>query len=261
MYEVDVLVQGYPGRAICHGGLGWSTVTLLRGEGRCILVDVGGYATRKEIATQLGHLKVSPGDVTDTILTHAHHDHAVNFTLFPNATVWIGEDELAWAVQQVPGFNPIAELHVRELSVLDRVNRLKAGEVFLNCFQALPAPGHTPGHMVFHFSGNQQHLIFTGDAAKNRAELLSREVDMTGDVAQSTATIDMIWKLWRARGDTVLIPGHDLSMRLDEESRPVYIGERRAGIEAWFSETLGETTRFDLCQKGFGSSYRDSGAH
>ena len=32
MYEVNLLVQGFPGRAVCHGGLGWSTVTLLRGE-------------------------------------------------------------------------------------------------------------------------------------------------------------------------------------------------------------------------------------
>jgi len=41
MYQVDVLVQGYPGRSVCHGALGWSTVTLLRGGGRTILMDAG----------------------------------------------------------------------------------------------------------------------------------------------------------------------------------------------------------------------------
>ena len=32
MYKLDVLVQGYPGKSVCHGGLGWSTIALLRGQ-------------------------------------------------------------------------------------------------------------------------------------------------------------------------------------------------------------------------------------
>jgi hypothetical protein len=23
-YEIDILVQGYPGKTVCHGGLGWT---------------------------------------------------------------------------------------------------------------------------------------------------------------------------------------------------------------------------------------------
>ena len=44
MYKLDVLIQGYPGKSLCHGGLGWSTIALLRGGGRSILVDVGAFA-------------------------------------------------------------------------------------------------------------------------------------------------------------------------------------------------------------------------
>jgi hypothetical protein len=33
-YEIEIAVQGYPGKAVCHGGLGWSTIALLRGHGR-----------------------------------------------------------------------------------------------------------------------------------------------------------------------------------------------------------------------------------
>jgi len=29
-YAIDILVQGYPGKTVCHGGLGWSTIALLR---------------------------------------------------------------------------------------------------------------------------------------------------------------------------------------------------------------------------------------
>ena len=38
-YQLDVLVQGYPGRSVCHGGLGWSTIALLRGRGRIACVQ------------------------------------------------------------------------------------------------------------------------------------------------------------------------------------------------------------------------------
>jgi len=259
MYDVHVLVQGYPGRSVCHGGLGWSTVTLLRGGGRVILVDAGGYATRPEIGKQLSALRVSPLDVTDVVLTHAHHDHACNFTLFPEATVWIGQKELEWAVAQTPGFNPLAELHARELASLDRVQRLQGGQRFLQWFEAVDVPGHTPGHLAYYFTGNPQHLLFTGDAAKNRAELLSQDVAMTFDAVQSARSIETIWRYWRAHPETILIPGHDLSMRLDAEGQPEYLGTRRAGIEAWFSETLESTTFFDLTGGGkVGVGYRDA---
>lgn len=45
-WRIDVLVQGYPGKTVCHGGLGWSTIALLRGHGRVALVDVGSFAQR-----------------------------------------------------------------------------------------------------------------------------------------------------------------------------------------------------------------------
>ncbi len=115
-YQVDVLIQGFPGRAVCHGGLGWSTITLLRGNGRTILIDVGAFGVRKPLARQLDERHVKPAEVTDVVLTHAHYDHSINFTLFPNATVWIGAEELAWAVEEPPGFNPLPELYVRELA-------------------------------------------------------------------------------------------------------------------------------------------------
>jgi N-acyl homoserine lactone hydrolase len=257
MYQIDLLIQGFPGRAVCHGGLGWSTVTLLRGAGRVILVDVGAFGVRRELAKQLRERGVDPRDVTDVVLTHAHYDHAVNFTLFPEATVWIGADELTWAASQPPGFNPLPELYVRELASSTRVRRIVGEEEFLPGLQAIRAPGHTPGHLVFYLTANEVPVLFTGDAAKNRAELLSGEVDASEDRAQSSASLQTIWRYWRAQPGTVLVPGHDLSMCLDAAGQPEYIGERRAAIEAWFSQSLEFTTTIDLCcEAGFGPGYR-----
>ena len=246
MYTLDILVQGFPGKAVCHGGLGWSTIALLRSAGKAILIDVGAFGIRKPLQKQLRAHGLAAGDITDVVLTHAHYDHAINFVLFEKATVWIGAKELEWAGAQPPGFDPLPELYVDALEVDPRVRKIRAGEEFLPGLTAFDAPGHTPGSLVFHLTSNPVPVIFTGDAAKNRAELLSCEVDATEDIAQSKASIEAIWRLWRATPGTIVVPGHDLSMRLDEDGIPRYIGQRVAGISAWFSETLEQTTEFDL---------------
>ncbi len=246
MYRIDVLVQGFPGKAVCHGGLGWSTIALLRSDTRKILIDVGTFNIRKPLEKQLRAVNVASHEITDVVLTHAHYDHSVNFVLFDRATVWIGAEELAWAAAQPPGFDPLPELYVDALDADPRVRRVRAGEEFLPGIVAIAAPGHTPGSLVFNLTANEVPVIFTGDAAKNRAELISRKVDMSIDEAVSAASIETVWKLWRAVPGTILIPGHDLSMRLDERGQTVYLGERKAGISTWFGETLEQTTLFDM---------------
>lgn len=247
MHTVDVLVQGFPGKAVCHGGLGWSTISLIRGPGRVMLLDVGAFGVRRTLQEQLARMGVAPDDVTDVVLTHAHYDHAVNFMLFPRATVWIGAAELQWAAAQPPGFNPLPELYVRELQASPRVRRVQPGERFLPGLQAIAAPGHTPGHLVFLLEDARAPVLFTGDAAKNRAELLGMRVDASLDHAASGATLQAIWDLWRAVPGTIVVPGHDLSMVLDPAGKPQYTAERRAQIAAWFGETLAEQHLIDLC--------------
>ena len=52
-WAVDILVHGYPGKSVCHGGLGWSTIALLRGHGRVALVDVGSFGQRDLIQSKM----------------------------------------------------------------------------------------------------------------------------------------------------------------------------------------------------------------
>lgn len=247
MYHLDVLVQGYPGKSICHGGLGWSTIALLRGNDKTILIDVGAFGVRRELAKQLKARQVDARQITDVVITHAHYDHSVNFTLFPNATVWIGAGELEWAARQPPGFDPLPELYVRELAASPRVRHVADGETFVPGIKAIMAPGHTPGHLLFLLEGGEVPVLFTGDAAKNRAELLSRKAEHSDDPAAAGASIDLIWSIWQRVPGTILVPGHDLSMRLAEDGKPTYVGNRKAGITAWFEESIELSTSIDLC--------------
>jgi hypothetical protein len=104
---------------------------------------------------------------------------------------------------------------------------------------------------VFRFTGQAVPVVFSGDAAKNRAEMLSMATDMTMDAGASHASLERIWGLWTQAPGTLLIPGHDLTMRLGEDGRPQYIGQRRAGIASWFSEDLAVMEEFDISAPRF----------
>ncbi len=166
MYRIDVLVQGFPGKAVCHGGLGWSTIALLRSDHRNILIDVGAFGIRKPLESQLKAIGIAPDDITDVVLTHAHYDHSINFVLFDRATVWIGAKEIAWAAAQPPGFDPLPELYVQALATDPRVKRVHEGEEFLPGIVAFDAPGHTPGSLVFHLTANDS----AGDLHRRRRQ-------------------------------------------------------------------------------------------
>jgi glyoxylase-like metal-dependent hydrolase (beta-lactamase superfamily II) len=88
-------------------------------------------------------------------------------------------------------------------------------------------------------------VIFTGDAAKNRAELVCGATDMTYDPAVSAAAVARIWSLWRARPGNVVVPGHDIPMAL-KDGGPQYLAGREAAIEAWFGDDLDTMTTIGL---------------
>ncbi len=247
-YKIDILVQGFPGKTVCHGSLGWSTVALLRGEGRVVLVDTGSFNVRSVLQQKLKEHGLAAADVTDVLLTHAHWDHMVNWTMFPQARIAIGGHELDWSLQAPWGATPIPELYVEKLAGWDTLARLDTGAEVLPGIRCQVAPGHTPGHLVYVLQGPEHDVVFTGDAAKNRAELLSLKAYHTLDADQTEASIRDIWQLWRARPGNVLVPGHDMPMVLDDgvPGGIRYLAERNARLDAWFGETLEQVHSFVL---------------
>ncbi|MEM7408129.1 MAG: MBL fold metallo-hydrolase [Pseudomonadota bacterium] len=243
--EIDIIVHGFPGKSVCHGSLGFSTIALLKRDSRIALVDVGAFGQRNLLREQLAARDLRPADVTDLLLTHSHYDHALNWVLFPHARVVIGAEELAWSLTVPWGETPVAELYMRELDNSAQACRVADGEEVFPGMTAHLAPGHTPGCLFFKLDTGTTDIVFSGDSCKNRAELVSRSADMTFDADVSRASIDLIWEHWSARAGSVLIPGHDLPMVLDR-GEPRYLGEREAAIRAWYGDDLNETQVFSL---------------
>jgi glyoxylase-like metal-dependent hydrolase (beta-lactamase superfamily II) len=244
-YDIDIVVQGFPGKSVCNGGLGWSTVVLLRAHGRIALIDTGGFSMRTMLIKRFTERGLKPVDITDLLLTHSHHDHSVNWPMFTKARIVIGADELAWSLKVPWGETPVPELYMRELNSWPTLHTATEGEEVFPGITAHLAPGHTPGHLVFVLRAPERDVIFAGDAAKNRAELVSGTTDMTYDAAISKASIDAIWTLWRRRPGNIVVPGHDVPMVL-ENGNPKYIDKREAAISAWFGDDMETTTLFKL---------------
>jgi glyoxylase-like metal-dependent hydrolase (beta-lactamase superfamily II) len=80
-----------------------TTVWLVKGNGRNILVDSGFY--REQFFKQwkisdfmkpseaLAQLGLKPEEITDVVITHMHWDHADGMDLFPKARIWMQRDE------------------------------------------------------------------------------------------------------------------------------------------------------------------------
>ncbi|HEY4383787.1 MAG TPA: MBL fold metallo-hydrolase, partial [Ktedonobacteraceae bacterium] len=111
MYDLSILVEGFPGKSPTHGGLGWSTIALLQNETQSIIVDGGAFGVRGVLLAKLAEKGLSRHDITHVLLTHSHWDHAVNWTLFPNAEITLGRVDLEWALNEPPGGWHVAELY------------------------------------------------------------------------------------------------------------------------------------------------------
>lgn len=243
--RIDILVQGYPGRSGFHGPLAWSTVSLVRGRGRVILMDTGGLGTRQLVRSRLADLGVATSDVTDVLLSHSHYDHAINWLMFDQARIVIGEAEMAWALEQPLGDDLVPHLYIRELGRSTRLHMAADGEEVSPGITAHVTTGHTPGHLTYVVTSPERDVIFTGDAAKNRTELTSRTANLTYNQSLSRDAIAKIWNWWRQRPNTVLVAGHDMPM-IQEDGACKYLDKREATIQAWFGDELTDVSTFDL---------------
>lgn len=244
-FDVHLLIQGFPGKSVANGGLGWSTVVLLTGNGRNILVDTGSFSVRRNLLSGLRDLGISRFDITDVLLTHAHYDHMMNWPLFPDARIHLDADELAWALEDDIEGSLCAELYVEQLARSPQLRTFAPSDAVLDRIGAIKMPGHTPHHVVFTIEDAERRLILAADAVKNRAEFLAGRAVSTLDADESAASIRAVKALWLERPGSLLVCGHDLPME-NVDGEPRYIGERQAGIVAWLDPSLEAQTAFKL---------------
>jgi glyoxylase-like metal-dependent hydrolase (beta-lactamase superfamily II) len=144
-----------------------------------VLMDMGagewGGATAGRLDRSLKAAGIEPGQIDTVVITHAHPDHiggtldAEDNLVFARAGYYLSEEEWDfWFSEDTMDLVPkwFVRLARKSLEALeDRITLLEGESEIVPGIRAIPAPGHTPGHMVVAISSGDQQLLYIGDTA------------------------------------------------------------------------------------------------
>jgi len=130
-----------------------------------IMVDAASNPAKFESSLKEAGINVS--DVNWIFLTHSDFDHVAGLPMFPNAEVFMNEDEMVLLNGTVKrnlfGGNKMpAGFDIRKINLIPDGQVLSCNGTSVKCIKA---PGHTNGSMLYLIDGR---YLFTGDALKVR---------------------------------------------------------------------------------------------
>jgi glyoxylase-like metal-dependent hydrolase (beta-lactamase superfamily II) len=138
---------------------------LIKDGDRVVLIDTGAggqMGTEGQLQASLREAGVTPAQVTDILISHAHNDHvgglvANGVLVFPNATIRMSIPE--WTALQ-------SEADMADLvrAITPKVQAFALGSVVAPNITAVSLDGHTPGHSGYEIAQGGGRLLYIGDA-------------------------------------------------------------------------------------------------
>lgn len=168
-----------------HAVLSPYTCLLVESGRHAVLIDTGagpGNRSSGAIVARLEMAGIRPRDIDTVILTHAHPDHIGGTVgpdgraLFSNARHILSEYEWEFWRHDRPDLNqmrvpqevraaigPTAKRSIETLRF--QIETVDAEREVVPGVRAIPAPGHTPGHLAILIESGGERLLHIGDAA------------------------------------------------------------------------------------------------
>lgn len=142
-------------------------VFLIKENEKLILVDAGcetmpGFDMVNFIGpvTALKNIGISPKEITDVIITHAHHDHIECVKYFENAVIHIQKDEYKYGKTYIPSkFN--LNLFDNEFYITKNVKVINIG-------------GHSVGSCIVEIYDGEKIYVVSGDECYLRENLTQK---------------------------------------------------------------------------------------
>ena len=226
-FPVEALVKGAdPARKLDIA----MTVWIIRGNGRTVVFDSGFYRDHflkqwnpkeflkaSDAILQSGIVPaIHPGDVTDVVISHMHWDHADGMDLFPNAKIWLQQDEFnyytgeAWQHPDTHGgIDPDDVLTAVKLNLQGRV-RLVHGDMqeILPGITCYTGGKHTYQSQFLGVNTRAGVVVLASDNMYLYENLDKHlPIAQTLDAASNLAAQDRMKSL--AASTRLIIPGHD----------------------------------------------------